>query len=210
MSVAQDPRARGPVLEPFGDAALRARLPEGVPSRAVFEALRALPGVVDAVVTERHALVTFDPAAPPRRVSEAIERALSAPTSTVQSRSHSIVVRYDGPDVDDVARAAKMTRDEVVARHAQAVYVVAAVGFMPGFAYLRGLDQRLVLPRRATPRPRVPVGAVAIAGPYTGVYPFSSPGGWHLLGTATGGPLFDARSGATLALGDRVAFVEAR
>jgi KipI family sensor histidine kinase inhibitor len=78
---------------------------------------------------------------------------------------------------------------------------------MPGFAYLRGLDPRLVIPRRATPRPRVPAGAVAIGGPYTGVYPLASPGGWHLLGTAIGAALFDVRSGATLALGDRVTFV---
>jgi 5-oxoprolinase (ATP-hydrolysing) subunit A len=210
VSAGPGPRARVPVLEPFGDAALRARLPEGAPSRAVFEALRALPGVVDAVVTERHALVSFDPAAPPGGIGEAIERALSAPASAAAPRSHSIVVRYDGPDVDEVARAARMPRDEVIARHTQAGYVVAAIGFVPGFAYLRGIDLRLVLPRRATPRPRVPAGAVAIAGPYTGVYPFSSPGGWHLLGTASGAPLFDLCSGATLALGDRVAFVEAR
>jgi KipI family sensor histidine kinase inhibitor len=198
-----------PVLESFGDAALRARLPEGAPTRAVFESLRALAGVVDAVVTERHALVTFDPASPPAGVGEAIARALSAPLSTAEPRGHSIAVRYDGPDVDEVARVARMTRDEVIGRHVRAVYVVAAIGFMPGFAYLRGLDPRLVLPRKATPRPRVPAGSVAIAGPYTGVYPLPSPGGWHLLGTATGAPLFDARSGATLALGDRVTFVEA-
>jgi UPF0271 protein len=197
-----------PVLETFGDAALRARLPEGAPTRAVFESLRALSGVVDAVVTERHALVTFDPAAPPAGVGEAIARALSAPVSTAEPRCHSIAVRYDGPDVDEVAHAARLTRDEVIRRHVQAAYVVAAIGFMPGFAYLRGLDPRLVLPRRATPRPRVPAGSVAVAGPYTGVYPLASPGGWHVLGTATGAPLFDARSGATLALGDRVTFVE--
>jgi UPF0271 protein len=201
--------ASAPVLELFGDAALRVRLPEGAPARAVFESLRALPGVIDAVVTERHALVTFDPAAPPAGVGEAIARALSAPLSSAQPRSHSIAVRYDGPDVDEVARAAGMSRDEVIRRHLQAVYVVAAIGFMPGFAYLRGLDPRLGLPRRGTPRPRVAAGSVAVAGPYTGVYPLASPGGWHLLGTAIGAPLFDAHSGATLALGDHVTFVEA-
>jgi UPF0271 protein len=197
-------------LEPFGDAALRARLPEGAPARAVFESLRAIPRVVDAVVTERHALVTFDPTAPPDGVAEAIARALSAPSSASSPRVHSIDVRYDGPDLDDVGRAAGLRREEVVALHAQASYVVAAMGFAPGFAYLRGLDPRLVLPRRATPRPRVPAGAVAIAGPYSGVYPLASPGGWHLLGTAVGAVLFDARAGATLALGDRVAFVRTR
>jgi UPF0271 protein len=195
-------------LEPFGDAALRAHLPEGAPSRAVFEALRTLPGVIDAVVTERHALVMFDPSAPPEGVAEAIERSLSAPESLPSVRTHTIAVRYDGADLDEVARLTSMTPAEVIARHTRAAYVVAAIGFMPGFAYLRGLDPRLVLPRRAPPRPRVPPGAVAIAGPYTGVYPLASPGGWHLLGTALGGALFDARSGAALALSDRVAFTE--
>ncbi len=196
-------------LERFGDAALRARLPEGAPSRAIFESLSTLPGVIDAVVTERHALVTFDPSAPPRDVAEAIERALSAPESGPIPRAHSILVRYDGADLDDVATATSMTPAEVIARHTQATYVVAAIGFAPGFAYLRGLDPRLVIPRRATPRPRVPPGAVAIAGPYSGVYPLASPGGWHLLGTAVEAVLFDARSGATLALGDRVTFAVA-
>ena len=87
-------------------------------------------------------------------------------------------------------------------------YVVAAIGFLPGFAYLRGLDARLVVPRRAAPRTRVEALSVAIAGPYAGVYPFESPGGWNLLGTAVGFSPFDARAGAVLALGDRVRFVE--
>jgi UPF0271 protein len=195
-------------LEPFGDTAVRARLPEGAPSRAILEALRALAGVVDAIVTERHALVTFDPSAPPEGVADAIERVLCAPESAASTRTRAIAVRYDGADLDEVARLASMTRAEVIARHTQAAYVVAAIGFMPGFAYLRGLDPRLVLPRRATPRPRVPAGAVAIAGPYAGVYPLASPGGWHLLGTAVGEALFNPRAGATLALGDRVAFTE--
>jgi 5-oxoprolinase (ATP-hydrolysing) subunit A len=200
-------------LEPFGDAAFRVRLPEGAPTRAtraVFESLRSLPGVIDAVVTEGHALVTFDPEAPPGGIGEAIARALSAPASASEPRWHSIVVRYDGPDLDGVARATGLTREEVIALHTQAAYVVATIGFVPGFAYLRGLDPRLVIPRRPTPRPRVAPGSVAVAGPYTGVYPLASPGGWHLLGTAVGVTLFDPRSGAALALGDRVTFVESR
>ena len=109
-----------------------------------------------------------------------------------------------------MALATGLAREQVVALHTQAEYVVAAIGFVPGFAYLRGLEPRLVLPRRPTPRPRVAPGSVAIAGPYTGVYPVASPGGWHLLGTAVGAALFDARSGAALALGDRVTFVVSR
>jgi KipI family sensor histidine kinase inhibitor len=129
-------------------------------------------------------------------------------------------VRYDGEDLDDVARAVGLPRDEVVARHAGAAYVVAFVGFLPGFAYLAGLDERLRLPRRESPRPRVPANSVAIAGPYAGVYPFASPGGWHLLGTAIGRKTdgraetvrfsaFDPSTGAALALGDTVRFVAA-
>ena len=196
-------------LEPFGDAALRARLPEGAPARAVLDTLRKLDGVVDAVVSERHALVVFDPAARPGGIEGAIERALAdgpAATSPVP-REHRIEVRYDGADLDEVAALAGVGRDEAAALHAAGEYVVAAVGFLPGFAYLRGLDPRLVVPRRAVPRARVPALSVGVAGPYTGVYPFVSPGGWNIIGTATGFVPFDARRGATFALGDRVRFV---
>lgn len=197
---------RGVALEPFGDAAWRARLPEGASSRALLEALRAVPGVLDVVVSERHALVCFDPSAPPAGVDAIIERASSRPDTVVPPREHVIPVRYDGPDLDEVARLAGIPPEEVVARHTAGAYVVAAVGFLPGFAYLRGLDPRLVVPRRSTPRPRIAALSVGVAGPYSGVYPFASPGGWNLVGTAVGFVPFDARSGAALALGDRVRF----
>jgi UPF0271 protein len=115
-------------------------------------------------------------------------------------------VRYDGADLAEVARAAGVSPDEAAALHAGRVYEVAFVGFQPGFAYLRGLDPRLVVARRASPRPRVPALSVAVAGPYTGVYPFASPGGWSLLGTALDFAPFDAERGALLAVGDRVRF----
>jgi UPF0271 protein len=194
------------VLEAFGDAAWRVRLPEGAGGRAVLDRLRALPRVVDAVVTERHALVTFDPAAPPQGVEAAIEQALSAPASAVSSREHVVRVRYDGQDLAEVARAAGVSVAEAVALHAGGAYVVAAIGFLPGFAYLRGLDPRLEVPRRESPRPRVPPLSVAVAGPYSGIYPFASPGGWNVVGTALGFAAFDASAGAALALGDRVRF----
>ena len=72
--------------------------------------------------------------------------------------------------------------EELIRRHASATYTVAFCGFSPGFAYLRGLDPALHLPRRPTPRTKVPAGSVAIAAGYSCVYPTSSPGGWHLLG----------------------------
>ncbi len=194
-------------LERFGDAALRARLPEGADSRSLLETLRALPGVLDAVVTERHALVAFDPAFPPLDVQGAIERALSERTPATPPTEHRIRVRYDGEDLDLVASMTRLSRGDVVHLHVEAEYVVAAVGFLPGFAYLRGTGKRLHVARRERPRPRVAPLSVGVAGPYTGVYPFASPGGWNIIGVAVGFAPFDARSGAALALGDRVRFV---
>lgn len=194
-------------LERFGDAALRARLPEGADSQSLLEELRALPNVVDVVVTERHALVAFNPGLPPVDVAVAIAHALSEPAPATAPSQHRIHVRYDGEDLDEVAVVTRLSREDVVSLHTATEYVVAAVGFMPGFAYLRGLDERLLVPRRKRPRLRVGALSVAIAGPYTGVYPFSSPAGWHLLGVAVGFAPFDPASGATLALGDRVRFV---
>ena len=197
------------VLEPFGDAAWRVRLPSVGNRRALLDTLRRLPQVIDAVVCEQHAVVTFEPAAPPEAASfrDAIASALTAPEQGSAPGTHVVRVRYDGADLSELARGIGLPRDELVSLHAGQVYVVAAMGFQPGFGYLRGLDPRLVVPRRASPRHRVPALSVAIAGPYTGVYPFSSPGGWHLVGTAVGFSPFDARLGATLALGDQVRFV---
>jgi UPF0271 protein len=195
-------------VERFGDAALRARLPDGVDSRSLLEQLRALPQVIDAVVTEQHALITFDPDSPPANVEGAIARALSGPAPATAPSEHRIHVRYDGEDLDDVAAMTRLSRADVIALHTEAEYVVTAVGFLPGFAYLRGFDGRLILPRRKRPRPRVAPLSVGVAGPYTGVYPFASPGGWNLVGAAVGFAPFDACSGAALALGDRVRFVQ--
>jgi allophanate hydrolase subunit 1 len=119
-----------------------------------------------------------------------------------------IRVRYDGPDLADIARRVGLSIDEVVALHAGSVYDVAFCGFAPGFAYLRGLSPVLHLPRRDTPRTTVPAGAVAIAAAYAAVYPRSTPGGWHLLGTSDA-PMFDPDRDppALLQPGDRVRFV---
>ena len=102
--------------------------------------------------------------------------------SPVVAPSVTLTVDYNGPDLDYVAQQCGLTSKEVVALHSGAKYVVEFCGFSPGFAYLTGLPTVLHLPRRATPRPRVPRGAVAIAAQYSAVYPRESPGGWHLLG----------------------------
>ena len=128
------------------------------------------------------------------------------PTQVVE-----IPVRYggeDGPDLDEVAERLGLTPDEVVAIHAGRTYRVFMLGFVPGFAYLGRLPSRLVLPRRATPRARVPAGSVAIADAQTAVYPTATPGGWHLIGR-TDEVLWDPTddSPARLAPGDHVRFV---
>jgi KipI family sensor histidine kinase inhibitor len=114
-----------------------------------------------------------------------------------------------GPDLEAVARATRLSPQRVVELHSGAQYRVAFIGFSPGFPYLIGLPPELELPRRAVPRSRVQAGSVAIAGPFAGVYPSSTPGGWHVLGR-TEATLFDpaAWPPASFAPGDRVRFVE--
>jgi 5-oxoprolinase (ATP-hydrolysing) subunit B len=96
-----------------------------------------------------------------------------------------IPVRYEGEDLAAVAAACNRSVDEVIALHLAGTYVVAFIGFLPGFAYLDGLDVRLHVSRRAQPRTRVPAGSVAIAGAQSGIYPFDSPGGWQIIGSTT-------------------------
>jgi hypothetical protein len=180
--------------EPLGEGALRFRLPAGVDPPALLATLRAQPGVVDAVVTDAWAAVTF--ADEPPALGELELVPLPPP------RTHVVPVRYDGPDLGDVGARAGLAPDEVARLHVAGTYRVLFVGFAPGFGYLGGLDPRLVCPRRASPRPRVPAGSVAIGDAYTAVYPSVSPGGWNLIGTALEPP-------RGLGSGDLVRFVPA-
>jgi KipI family sensor histidine kinase inhibitor len=107
------------------------------------------------------------------------------PVAGPAARSVEIPVTYDGADLHDVAAATGLSAGDVVERHAASTYTCAFCGFAPGFAYLVGLDPALHLPRRATPRTRVPAGSVAIAAEYSAVYPSASPGGWHVIGRST-------------------------
>ncbi|WP_031227179.1 5-oxoprolinase subunit B family protein [Streptomyces roseochromogenus] len=121
-----------------------------------------------------------------------------------------IPVRYDGPDLAQVAALWGVGVDEVAARHSADTYRVAFCGFAPGFGYLTGLPAELHVPRRDTPRTRVPAGAVALAGPYSAVYPRATPGGWQLIGTMPDpAPLWDLgrEEPALLTPGTRVRFV---
>ena len=127
--------------------------------------------------------------------------------ATTEIRSHTIDVHYDGADLADVAAFTGLTVDEVVGVHSTGVYTVSFLGFSRGFAYLAGLDPRIVVPRLASPRTSVPAGSVAMGAGYTGIYPMSSPGGWRLLGTTTA-ELFDPSSDPpnVLSAGDQVRF----
>jgi KipI family sensor histidine kinase inhibitor len=146
--------------------------------------------------------------APARSELSRIVAAVDPRTPLPAGRLREIGVRYDGEDLEEVAERTGLTAEDVVARHSAPVYTVACLGFSRGFPYLEGLDPALHLPRRDSPRARVPAGSVAIAADLAGVYPRATPGGWHLLGT-TDVVLFDESTEppALLAPGDRVRFV---
>jgi inhibitor of KinA len=112
-----------------------------------------------------------------------------------------------GPDIEEVACINQLTVHEVIKLHSQLTYQVFMIGFIPGFAYLGGMDARLTTPRKTTPRKVVPAGSVGIAGAQTGVYPMESPGGWQLIGQ-TPLRLFDAERNepSLLKAGDEVKF----
>lgn len=168
---------------PMGDRAVLVEDPPGGPaawSRGVRA--RSIRGVVDVVPAERTVLVRWHPADADGPVTDRL--ATIEPIDDPAAGDEIVIpVRYDGPDLDDVAERAGVPIDEVVALHSGVLYVVAFCGFAPGFGYLTGLPEPLHLPRRPTPRTAVPAGSVAIAAAYAAVYPSRSPGGWHLIGT---------------------------
>jgi len=172
-----------------------------------------LAGVVETVPTMRSLMVAYDPLATSRaelqpRIDTLIARGLQ---SGMASRRVTLPCCYDdpefAPDLAEVAKRTKKTTEEVIAAHLASPFKVYVLGFMPGLAYIAGLDQTLYLPRRAQPRVRLPRSSVAIAMDMTTIYPFESPGGWHLIGRT---PLwmFDKRreQPVFLAPGDSLSF----
>ncbi|MFB6436476.1 5-oxoprolinase subunit PxpB [Streptomyces sp. NPDC056411] len=165
-----------------------------------------LPRVGEIVPAAR--TVFLDGLADPRGLIAELATWDVPPLTATNRPTVEIPVRYDGPDLADVAALWGTTPEEVVCLHSGTAFHVAFCGFAPGFGYLTGLPEHLHVPRRETPRTKVPVGAVALAGPYTGVYPRSSPGGWQLIGS-TDALLWDPHRepAALLAPGTRVRFV---
>ncbi len=202
-------------VAPFGERAIlvtfadRIDLAANARARALADAWEAR-GVGPAVPAYASTLLHYDPLAHPRAVAVRLARSLAAhrPPRARSGRLVEIPVRYDGADLEDVARLSRLAGDALIALHAGRAYVAYFLGFMPGFAYLGELDPRIVAPRLAEPRARVPAGSVAVAGRQTGIYPFASPGGWRLLGR-TDAVLFDPRRDepALIRPGDRVRFV---
>ena len=133
----------------------------------------------EAVLGARSVLLRGEPAALRSLVGRTSPAGL---TAALDGPEIEISVVYDGADLDDVARHTGLSADEVVAAHTGTPWTVAFGGFAPGFSYLVGGAPRLHVPRRESPRGRVPAGSVGLAGEFSGIYPRESPGGWQLVG----------------------------
>ena len=167
-------------LLPYGPRAVLAEFGtlQEVMSAATTWRAAAFPGVLEVVPAARTVLVVHDGSF----LVDSLRSPAPGVGPTVEPAQVTIDVDYDGEDLAEVAATCGLSVAEVVVLHTSAQYSVAFCGFMPGFGYLVGLPAALHIARRATPRTRVPVGSVAIAAEFTGVYPQASPGGWHLLG----------------------------
>ena len=147
-------------------------------------------------------LIDFDPRLTTHADVEAFVRSRPVSYFAPIGKRVDVPVRYNGPDLAFVAAFHHLALDEVIALHSSTEYLVAFLGFAPGFAYLLGLPPQLATPRLDQPRPQVPAGSVGIAGHQTGIYPAASPGGWRLIGE-TDRPL----TPDWVLPGDRVRFV---
>lgn len=197
---------------PMGDRALLVELADGEDAGAFHaELLRrraagTLPAIGEIVPAAR--TVLLDGLDEPGRFARELAEWKVPPLHARVEDVIGIPVRYDGPDLAEVAALWQVSEEEVAGIHSATEFRVAFCGFAPGFGYLTGLPEQYAVPRRGTPRTSVPAGSLGLAGPYTGVYPRSSPGGWQLIGT-TDAVLWDPARvpAALLAPGTRVRFV---
>jgi KipI family sensor histidine kinase inhibitor len=204
-------------LLPCGDAALLAELDDLSDVLALRSAIDTererggLAEVLDVVPAARTVLVRCRPVQGGlSRVAERLTQLDVTHHTSDEGPQVEIEVCYDGPDLADVAGLTGLSQDEVVQLHTEAEWTVAFTGFLPGFGYLVGGDERLTVPRRDESRTKVPAGSVGLAGEFTGAYPRESPGGWQLIGR-TEARLWDPdrEQPALLAPGTRVTFIRA-
>lgn len=177
------------------------------------QAAGRLPGLIETMPTFRSLTVFYDPLLTRQQtlldtLKPLFDRADHA--QPVEGRHWRLPVCYEGElglDLTATAQAIGASEDEVIALHSGTEVSVYMLGFLPGFPFMGDVSERLRLPRRKQPRVRVPAGSVAIAGGLTAIYPWESPGGWHLLGRCPV-RLFDATQAAPslLSAGDRVRF----
>lgn len=209
-----------PRILPCGACALSIELGDGI-SDGLNEQVQALDAAVldagypllECVPTYRSALIQFDPVAvtfadASRLVLACLARAVASPPRSL--RVWSVPALYGEPYGDDLAAIAELhglSPSEVVQRHAGVRYRVFAIGFMPGFAYLGGLDPALATPRRTTPRLSIPGGSITIGGAQTALTSVEAPSGWHVIGRSPVLPFLSSREPACLfAAGDIVEF----
>jgi 5-oxoprolinase (ATP-hydrolysing) subunit B len=168
---------------PYGNDALLVEPDDPATVLSIAAAASGEPGVLEVVPAARTVLVRAMPDHLGPLAARLAQLAARA-TAAGHAEHDEIVldVHYDGADLAATAAELDLSPEELVRRHTAARYVVAFCGFAPGFAYLRGMDTALHVPRLAEPRTKVPAGSVGIAGEFTGVYPRESPGGWRLLG----------------------------
>ncbi|MGY1812535.1 5-oxoprolinase subunit B family protein [Blastococcus sp. SYSU D00820] len=200
-------------LLPCGDTALLVEVDDLAQVLGLAGTLREQPpdGVLDVVPAARTVLLVVDPAVTDvGTVAAAVRELPIRPGAGTSGETVEIPVRYDGDDLDAVARHLRTDPAEVVRRHTAEEWTVAFCGFSPGFGYCTPAGGGWDLPRHDTPRTHVPAGAVALAGGFTGVYPRESPGGWQLLGS-TDVAVFDLGRdpAALLRPGVRVRFTDA-
>jgi len=217
-----------PIFNPLGDRAVLIDFEnagevgaENIAKIAALITRRKLVGVLDVVPAFSRISIHYDPTllagdrkqSPYDRIVTDLQKLLNEKNNSalpIESREFRIPVCYDttfGLDLTDLAKSRGLSVDELIDMHCTPSYVVGAIGFAPGFPYLEGINPKLIVPRRANPRVRVPAGSVAVAANYTGIYPSALPGGWHIIGrTNTSLFSFEDTGGALLRVGDRVSF----
>jgi KipI family sensor histidine kinase inhibitor len=189
------------------------RIASGKGTLALYHRLAAaaLPGVAELVPADGSLLVILKPGAPvPAGLADILSSHVAGSPAMAIGVAREIRVRFDGEDLPAVAARVDLPVATLVEALCRISFRVQFLGFQPGFAYLAGLPAAWRLPRRDTPRTRVPAGSLALGGAYCGIYPVAGPGGWHLLGH-TDAVLFDPASSppALLQPGDKVRLVRA-